>query len=356
MASEFVSVNYLRNFGVSCSNRDDMGRHKTALVGGTLRLRQSKQSLMYAAKHNEIYQEALAGNGAFRTRDIGKTIYEYFINNQIASEDAVCYAKLIAEQFGPLKAEKKEFPYQHKSTIYVAEKEYQAVMDFAKSILKDKKLAKRIKDGKLITEDENQLKFLRNTTSSMDIALTGRMFAETSLKDFEEDGVLYMSHATTVHRAIVENDYFSAVDDLNGLGAAHVDSSTFGAGLFHGNFYINKTLLLDKFDGNKDAVNEGIYAITKALLTVSPVGKIRSFASNAWACYALAEHVNHAPPSLSFAFIDAIEGKDWFGQAVVNLENTHKVFSLNSTKSRKYIFNARDSETNLSDLLDFVIS
>ena len=46
-----------------------------------------------------------------------------------------------------------------------------------------------------------------------------------------------VAHAVTVHRAAVEDDFFTAVDDLNtreeDAGSAHMGEQGFGAGLFY---------------------------------------------------------------------------------------------------------------------------
>ena len=46
-----------------------------------------------------------------------------------------------------------------------------------------------------------------------------------------------VAHAITVNKVAVEDDFFTAVDDLNngeeGMGAAHMGETEFGSGLFY---------------------------------------------------------------------------------------------------------------------------
>jgi len=66
----FVNFHVLISHSPSCLNRDDMNMQKTAVFGGTTRVRISSQSLKRAIRFSDYYREQL-GNPSVRTRDLG---------------------------------------------------------------------------------------------------------------------------------------------------------------------------------------------------------------------------------------------------------------------------------------------
>ena len=68
--NKFVQLHILTNYGPSNLNRDDLGRPKTVVVGGTQRLRVSSQCLKRAWRTADVF-EAETG---IRTKEIGVKI------------------------------------------------------------------------------------------------------------------------------------------------------------------------------------------------------------------------------------------------------------------------------------------
>ena len=69
------------------------------------------------------------------------------------------------------------------------------------------------------------------------IALCGRMLAESSA-GVNVDGALQVAHAFTTHASAVEQDYFTAVDDVvqgddEETGAGHINVNEFTSGVFY---------------------------------------------------------------------------------------------------------------------------
>jgi CRISPR system Cascade subunit CasC len=93
--------------------------------------------------------------------------------------------------------------------------------------------------------ETNELNLLRANQQAVNIALFGRMLA--SSPSFNIEAACQVAHAISVHPVTIEDDYFTAVDDLNnGLedtGAAHIGETRFAAGLFYAYICINKELL-----------------------------------------------------------------------------------------------------------------
>ena len=59
--SRFLQLHLLTFFPPANLNRDDLGRPKTAIVGGVTRLRLSSQALKRAWRTSDLFSTALAG-------------------------------------------------------------------------------------------------------------------------------------------------------------------------------------------------------------------------------------------------------------------------------------------------------
>ncbi|MCD4845711.1 MAG: type I-E CRISPR-associated protein Cas7/Cse4/CasC, partial [Methanosarcinales archaeon] len=164
----------------------------------------------------------------------------------------------------------------------------------------------------------------------------------------------------TVHKVAVEDDYFTAVDDLNNgddnSGAAHIGESEFASGLFYNYICINRTLLSENLGGDEELVNKALSSLVEAAAKVAPTGKQNSFASRAYASYIMAEKGTQQPRSLSVAFLKALNGKDLLDESVSTLKDTNKKMEDVYGKCSKDNFemNAYTGQGSLSGILDFV--
>lgn len=142
---------------------------------------------------------------------------------------------------------------------------------------------------------------------------------------YNVDAACQVAHAITVHTAEVEDDYFTAVDDLNtgeeDMGAGHIGEAGFGAGLFYTYVCINRQLLIDNLRDDTELADQGIRGLVEAMTQTSPKGKQNSFGSRARACYVLAERGDQQPRSLSLAYMKPVAGEDYGDEAVQRLEN-----------------------------------
>ena len=145
-----------------------------------------------------------------------------------------------------------------------------------------------------------ELELLRKKMHAVDIALFNRMLA--SKPEYNVEAACQVAHAISVHSVVIEDDYFTAVDDLNDgledMGAAYIGETRFAAGLFYSYICINRELLIQNLDGDEQLAIKAIRALTEALVKVAPEGKQSSFASRAYASYVLAEKGDQQPRSL----------------------------------------------------------
>jgi len=204
---------------------------------------------------------------------------------------------------------------------------------------------------------------LTNEHINADIAMFGRMLA-SSVK-YNVDAACQVAHAISVHPVVIEDDYFTAVDEMNkyrdDAGAAHIGETGFAAGLFYSYICINRELLVDNLGSDRDLAMKAIKALTEAAVKVSPDGKQNSFASRAYASYVLAEKGDQQPRSLSVAFLkpvtsQGIEGAD-FGSAAVEalttqLKNMDAVYG--PCADDRCEINVFEGKGTLPELLAFV--
>lgn len=351
--SRFVQLHLLTSYPPANLNRDDTGRPKTALVGEALRLRISSQSLKRAWRTSDIFETALAGHIGTRTKRMGAEVFKTLCEKGIQDKAAREWARAIAGQFGKLKSDKKtehDEDLEIEQLAHFGPEEREVVMALARTC------AER---GTGPNEDE--LKLLRKPERAADIAMFGRMLASDPAYNME--AAVQVAHAFTVHKAAVEDDYFSAVDDLNmGLedaGAGHIGERGYGAGLFYLYLCINREQLRENLGGDAALTERTLEALAHAIAKVSPTGMQNSFASRAYAVYALAEKGDQQPRSLAQAFLKPVRGgeeHDLFDNSVRALtqrcDNFDKVYG--ACADARYAFNVETGEGSLAGLADFI--
>jgi len=316
--SRFVQIHMLTSYPPANLNRDDQGRPKTAKMGGFDRLRVSSQSLKRAWRTSEMFQQALDECVGTRTKLLGMSAYEKLIAGGVKEKQAKEWAQKIAGVFGALK-KAKDKDLEIEQLVHVSPTELQGIDNLVATMLSENR-----------GPEEAELDLLRKQGQAADIALFGRMLASSPAYNVE--AACQVAHAISVHPVVIEDDYFTAVDDLNDgsedAGAAHIGETGFAAGLFYSYICINRELLIDNLGGDAELAAKAIKSLTEAAVKVPPEGKQNSFASRAYASYVLAEKGDQQPRSLSVAFLkpvtsQGVEGAD-FGTAAVDALTTQR--------------------------------
>jgi CRISPR system Cascade subunit CasC len=309
MAS-FVQLHFLTFYPPANLNRDDTGRPKTAVIGGVERLRISSQSLKRAVRTSNVFKTRLEGHLAKRTQRLGADLLKHLIERGMEEKKALATTRKIAEVFGKLEDEKAENPSYIRQLAFISPEEREAAFALA-----DKALA-----GGAI--DPRPDAILGKVDTAADIAMFGRMLADNS--DFNREAAVQVAHAYTTHRVTVEDDFYTAVDDLKtkaeDAGAGFVGELGFGSGLFYLYVCIDARLLVANLSGNDGVARSAVAALTEALATVSPGGKQASFASRARAEYLLVEVGSQQPRTLGSAFAKPVPGADLVAASVAKLE------------------------------------
>lgn len=310
--TDFIQLHLLTSYPPANLNRDDLGRPKTAVMGGAMRLRISSQSLKRAWRTSEVFESALAGHVGTRTREMGSRIMKALVDKGVKEKDALAYAKTIARVFGKLKDEKGDSA-EISQLAHFGPDEIQEIDKLIEALAKRK--SEPIK---------SDLDLLRKTPSAADIALFGRMLADAT--QYNVDAAAQVAHAISIHKVAVEDDFFTAVDDLNSgeedMGAGHMGDTEFAAGLFYQYVCINRSLLDNNLAGDKGLADSALRALIEAVATVAPTGKQNSFASRARASYILCEVGDQQPRSLSVAFIEPVWGDNILQKGIASLEST----------------------------------
>ncbi len=348
--TRFVQLHLLTSYPPANLNRDDLGRPKTAIMGGAQRLRISSQSLKRAWRTSEVFKLALGDNLGVRTKEMGRQVYKTLIDSGVKDKDAKAWAGDIAGVFGKIKKEdKKNDDLLHVLDIeqlaHFSPEEREAINKLCKVLA-----------GRGNGPEKDELALLKKQHSAADIALFGRMLASSPY--FNTDAAAQVAHAISVHKVTVEDDFFTAVDDLNtgeeDVGAGHMGETEFAAGLFYQYICVDRELLKENLGGDGLLANKTLAALVEAAATVAPSGKQNSFASRARASYILAEKGDQQPRSLSVAFLKPVNGADMLADSITALDKSVSTMdkAYGKCADRRYVMNLATGEGSLSEIID----
>lgn len=350
--STFIQLHLLTAYAPSNLNRDEVGRPKTAVMGNSDRLRISSQSLKRAWRTSDCFYQSLSDHIGVRSRRFARDwvfnpMKERGIPEKIAKESAI----KIAGQFGKLKNEKTpKDPLTNieiEQLVHISNDEQHAIASLVKQLISEKRIP---------TDDE--VKLLRKQNSSVDIALFGRMLADSPA--FNVDAACQVSHALGVSSVTIEDDFFTAVDDLNNKGkdasSGHLGERGFASALFYTYICISRDLLLDNLNGDEALVEKTLKALTESAIKVAPTGMQNSFASRAYASYLLIEKGTQQPRSLAVAYFNPIRSQEMVNDAITRLEQQLDKFDqvYGQCADDRYKLNIESGEGTLAAALKFV--
>ena len=307
--SRFLQLHLLTFFPPANMNRDDTGRPKTAVVGGATRLRLSSQALKRAWRESPVFSTALVGHMGQRTQRLGEVVLAHLRAAQMPNAVAIDTARAIATVFGKVKDIKDPNPARTEQLAFISPEERQAALTMA-----DQALA----GGKI---DPKPADLLRRADTAADIALFGRMLADNP--SYNRDAAAQVAHAITTHKVTVEDDYYTAVDDLKtpaeDAGAGFLGEAAFGSGVFYLYLCIDQSLLIRNLGGDAPLATTALTALVEAAATTAPRGKQNSFAAHGRAGYVLAERGGQQPRTLAGAFARPVTGNDLMASSIDEL-------------------------------------
>ncbi len=358
--SNFLQLHLLTSYPPANLNRDDLGRPKTAIIGGSERLRISSQSLKRAWRSSTVFTEHLGENLGVRTKRVGQKAFDTLVEKGLSQAKAKEKALQLAKCFGAVGDSEEEEDSDNETgggelrnkQLFFFSPEETRVVDA---------LTEKLGSGEELDDSDICAAISAASPTASDIALFGRMLA---LKDLgvgkNIEAACQVAHAFSVQPVVVEDDYFTAVDDLNSdqSGAAHIGVVEFGSGLFYLYICVNKDLLTKNLKGDAPLVRKTLTALVEASATIAPTGKQNSFGSRAWASYILAERSAKQPRSLSVAFLDPIRSASgMLEEAVSRLRKQRDSFDscyFDAGSFERYELCVSEGAGKLSDLVEFM--
>lgn len=287
---KFVDVHVLRSVPFANLNRDDLGQPKSMVFGGKNRARVSSQCIKRAVRVD------MDTEAAIRTRRLPEQAAKIVSGRTGLDEVQSLWA--VTAMLAAASKQDGFLPYGGKlgsshiltflpavaaeriaEIVAASGAVKQAVADNSALIAKAdqadgnaREKAMKAAVNKLSesvsANDKDAAKQVAEILGSVNpmIALMGRML--TDLPDTNVDGAAQVAHAFTTHAAVTENDYFTAVDDLNpaeDTGAGFLGSNDYTSGVF----YQYACIDLDQFRENLSEVSAPDYAETVAAFVES---------------------------------------------------------------------------------------
>lgn len=317
-AQNFMQLHLLTFYPPSNPNRDDSSRPKTAQVGGVERLRLSSQAIKRAVRTSDAFQAALDGHLGKRTQRVGDEVLKRLKARGMADKAALEHARKVAAVFGKVKGEADAKAYLTEQLAFVSPTEMEAALAFADTI----------PEGAPAAEIKPE-QILRRSDHAVDVALFGRMFADATA--FNREAAAQVAHSFTTHRVALDDDFYTAVDDLKDpgeedAGAGFIGDLAFGSGVHYLYACVDRDLLLKNLgrdaEGSAELASAGIKALIEGFATTSPGGKRKAFAHNPRASYVLAERGDQQPRSLAIAFLKPVRDDDLMAKSIERLEET----------------------------------
>jgi CRISPR system Cascade subunit CasC len=347
--SRFIQLHLLISYPPSNPNRDELGQPKIATMGGTQRSRISSQSLKRAWRTSDIWKvEGLS---------IGKRTRELFLDKELGlyeklkenfdDKNAEKYTKAILSVFAKTAKlkDKAEAPID-KDLVGKEIVTEQPIHFSTKEIVNIQQLVKSLKGD---PTKEQLAALVDSSPRNIDVAMFGRMIAKCP--DASPDAAVQVAHAISINEVEIEPDFFTAVDDLNKLGSAHMGEQEFVSAVYYLYLCIDTKLLLKNLN-DKCLAQKAMQALTETAAMVAPSGKQNSYANRAQAFYILAEKGNAQPRNLSLAFLKGMPSDDP-ENAIAQLQNIKNKFNTAYSKPLEEEMNIFGKGT-LQNILDFV--
>ncbi|MFE3685407.1 type I-E CRISPR-associated protein Cas7/Cse4/CasC [Streptomyces sp. NPDC059095] len=318
-----VEVHALQNVPPSNINRDDTGAPKTAFYGGVQRARVSSQAWKRATRtfFGTLLEPAELG---VRSKRVAELLAEriHGLDSSICEKDAwplaadTVYAATGSKIEVPERKAKdakkngEDAPAPESSYLmFLSAGQLEGLARLAVEGAGDIKAFFKDKDNKA------QAKALANARHSVDIALFGRMVADSA--DLNVDAAAQVAHALSVHRVENESDYFTAVDDRNTAaepGAGMIGTVDFNSATLYRYAALDVDLLARNLgQGLRDdedpltPVRRAVEAFVHGFLASLPTGKVNTFGNHTLPDAAIVTLRTTRPVSYVSAFEEPVD-------------------------------------------------
>lgn len=307
-----IELHSLTSHAPANLNRDDLGRPKSAVFGGTQRARISSQAIKRSIRTSNYLEERLGSHLSTRSRQIPRMVFDSIepeLNGDAAAIErltAVC--KAFSNVLG--KADKKD-EMTTSQIVFLTPGEIERSVTYVRNVVQsgEKLTAARLKEFTATAAADIGLN--RNPGDGVDMALFGRMTTDDANSFADVDAAMQVAHAISTHTVTPEVDWFTAVDDIttgeDDRGSGHLGEVEFNSAVFYKYISCNLPLLVRNMNGAHDEAVEALAAVLEAACKVTPSGKQNSFASHSLAdTVLLIVRTERIPVSLANAFERAV--------------------------------------------------
>ncbi|CAN3985928.1 type I-E CRISPR-associated protein Cas7/Cse4/CasC [Kitasatospora purpeofusca] len=277
MRHRFVDLHVLQAVPAANLNRNDAQEPKTIDVGNTTRAMVSSQAWKRVIR---LDVEEELKEPAARTRQLPAVLAEHLLARGWPADLAAFAGAQVARS--ATKGGLKTDPANNGRTLALAYVPAD-ITDALTDLCADHRTA--LEDGhaeytaatkkpalKALLPTKQIAGILTRRTDS--IALLGRMHAE--LPDAHVEAALQMAPAFTVHKADLQPDYFTSVEDWprpGESGSAHLQTAFLTTGLFYRYATVNLTDLLANVNSDTDRARRLLTAFTDAFIMTLPQAK-----------------------------------------------------------------------------------
>lgn len=279
-----LEIHMLKNYPSTNLNRDDSGSPKSCIFGGIERGRISSQCLKRSWRTSEYFAQSVNCQLGIRTRKLPELVCEE-LSKMGVSDEYIAIAKTKVSAFGNKEGKAEKGGITSQIIIYSP----QDITAVAKKVYDGIQIAGSLKafDSMNVTEWQKQMKDVKTRPITLDIALFGRMVTSDAFEDVEAS--MQVAHAISTNRVTMENDYFTAVDDLvsgsfeNDAGAAMIGDIDYNSNCY----YIYAAIDVDQLQRNlkytpevQKMIYNAIPALIQTMAFSSPSGKQNTFAGH----------------------------------------------------------------------------
>lgn len=305
--STFIQIHTLTSHSTHNLNRDDLGQPKSVEFLGNSHGRISSQCLKRAIRA-EMGNE-LEGSLGWRTRQLPRLVKEHLEAHQI-DETLI---KLMVLEIASLGKKEKVTDEDKIETqlIFLTNQEIEEIKKQALTLCQENdtnKLTEKTK--KVFVNAVKELFKTRKFKDGIDIAMFGRM---TTSEVFENcDASVQVAHAVTTHPIKNQEDFFTAVDDLEKkgeTGAGHMDEKFYSTGIFYKYATVNFDQLASNLQGDTELAQKAILSFCHAFVKAIPSGSQNSMAAHQHPFALLVTIGKGANSNLINAFVDVSRQK-----------------------------------------------
>ncbi|MEV8406659.1 type I-E CRISPR-associated protein Cas7/Cse4/CasC [Streptomyces niveus] len=324
MTRTILDIHVLQTVPPSNLNRDDTGAPKSAVYGGVRRARVSSQAWKRATRKafDDLLDPSELG---VRTKKVADVVAEQIMvrdpslpeaaARELAAEtvETATGSKLNAPKrktkAGPGDDETGESAAESSYLMFLSARQVSALAALAVEGAKDGD-RKTLKEFFKVKENKARAKKSVETGHSVDIALFGRMVADST--DLNVDAATQVAHALSVHPVELESDYFTAVDDRNTnaeTGAGMIGTVDFNSATLYRYAAVDVDQLqrnlgpgLREDQSVSAPARHAVAAFLEAFITSLPTGKINTFGNHTLPAAVIVKLRTRRPISFVAAF------------------------------------------------------